>query len=364
MHHTKIVFTKPQQKALSIAVIIALVVGALFLRNYVGLLAVAAIVSFIFYPLYDYILKKTKRKNIAANVTFLISLLVFIIPVFLISAVTIVQLSQIIKDISKISSSTDFNQYFKDFIYQINRLLEQLPGTGITLSAENVTKTLQNNLSTVANTILSALQSSLGSIPRIITQFIIYIYVFVSILLNKDTLVAMLKKLNPMGSDVTALYLKRAGLMTGAMVRGQFIIAVLQGFVGAFFLYVCGVHYFAFFWLILTALSVIPLGGGILIIPFGIINLLIGNYWQGLTLLLSHFLITTNVDNVLRPKMVPKEAKLNSALTILSVFAGIGMFGFIGIIIGPVVMIIIVTTIQVYLKSGQDELPNEVEATT
>ena len=174
----------------------------------------------------------------------------------------------------------------------------------------------------------------------------------------------MLKKLNPMGSDVTELYLKRAGLMTGAMVRGQFIIAVLQGFVGAFFLYVCGVHYFAFFWLILTALSVIPLGGGILIIPFGIINLLIGNYWQGLTLLLSHFLITTNVDNVLRPKMVPKEAKLNSALTILSVFAGIGMFGFIGIIIGPVVMIIIVTTLQVYLRSGQDELPNEVEATT
>jgi predicted PurR-regulated permease PerM len=62
--------------------------------------------------------------------------------------------------------------------------------------------------------------------------------------------------------------------------------------------------------------------------------------------------------------MVPKEAKLNSALTILSVFAGIGIFGFIGIIIGPVVMIIIVTTIQVYLKSEQDELPKEVEATT
>ena len=363
MHHTKITFTKPQQKALSIAVIIALIVGTLFLRAYIGLLAVAAIVSFIFYPAYDFILRKTKRKNIAANATFLISLLVFIIPVFIVSAVTIVQLSQIIKDIAKISSSGSFNQYFKDFITLINGLLDQLPGNNLTLSTESITRSLQSNLSTIANTILSALQSSIGSIPRIITQFIIYIYVFVSILLNKDTLVAMLKKLNPMGSDITELYLKRAGLMTGAMVRGQFIIAILQGLVGALFLQLCGVNYFAFFWLLLTALSIIPLGGGIIIIPFGIINLLIGNYWQGLTLLLSHFLITTNIDNVLRPKMVPKDAKLNSALTILSVFAGIGIFGFIGIIIGPVVMIIIVTTIQVYLQDEKDTQAIESEVT-
>ena len=359
MHTDKIKFTKSQQKALSIAVIIALIVGTLFLRAYIGLLAVAAIVSFIFYPVYDFILNKTKRKNLAANATFLISLLVFIIPVFLVSAVTIVQLSQIIKDIAKISSSVDFNQHFRDFINQINSFLNQLPGNGLSLSTESITKSLQNNLSSIANSILSALQSSIGSIPRIITQFIIYIYVFVSILLHRDTLVAMLKKLNPMGSDITELYLKRAGLMTGAMVRGQFVIAVLQGLVGALFLRICGVDYFAFFWLILTALSIIPLGGGIIIIPFGIINLLIGNYWQGLVLLLSHFLITTNIDNVLRPKMVPKDAKLNSALTILSVFAGIGIFGFIGIIIGPVVMIILVTTIQVYLQDEQKSIESK-----
>jgi len=361
MHPAKITFTKSQQKALAIAVVIALIVGTLFLRAYIGLLAVAAIVSFIFYPAFEFILRKTKRKNLAANATFLLSLLVFIIPVFLISAITIVQLSQIIKDIAKISSSSDFNQHFRDFITQVNGLLEQLPGDSVNISTESVARSLQNNLSTIANTILSALQASIGSIPRLITQFIIYIYVFVAILLHKDTLVAMLKKLNPMGSDITELYLKRAGLMTGAMVRGQFIIAILQGLVGALFLHLCGVQYFAFFWLLLTALSIIPLGGGIIIIPFGIINLLIGNYWQGLVLLLSHFLITTNIDNVLRPKMVHKEAKLNSALTILSVFAGIGIFGFIGIIIGPVVMIILVTTIQVYLEDEKKKTQLDIE---
>ena len=57
----------------------------------------------------------------------------------------------------------------------------------------------------------------------------------------------------------------------------------------------------------------------------------------------------TNIDNFLRPILVPREARLDSALMLLSVFAGIAMFGAFGIVIGPVLMIVIVTTISVYL---------------
>jgi predicted PurR-regulated permease PerM len=60
--------------------------------------------------------------------------------------------------------------------------------------------------------------------------------------------------------------------------------------------------------------------------------------------------IVTNIDNVLRPKLVPKDAKLNGALTILSVFAGIKVFGFLGIVVGPIIMILITTTVNVYVQ--------------
>ena len=59
--------------------------------------------------------------------------------------------------------------------------------------------------------------------------------------------------------------------------------------------------------------------------------------------------MVTNIDNFLRPILVPREARLDSALMLLSVFAGIAMFGAFGIVIGPVLMIVIVTTISVYL---------------
>ena len=52
---------------------------------------------------------------------------------------------------------------------------------------------------------------------------------------------------------------------------------------------------------------------------------------------------------MLRPLLVPKSAHLHPALMVLAVFAGLSMFGFWGIVLGPVLMIVIVTTVSVYL---------------
>jgi len=159
-----------------------------------------------------------------------------------------------------------------------------------------------------------------------------------------------LKKLNPLGETASELYIGKISAMTKAMVKGQFIIAFLQGLTDAALLWIVGIDFF-FFWLVLlTFLSIIPLGGGIIVLPIGVVMLLTGHIWQGLVLIIGHLVIVTNIDNVLRPRLVPKTARLDSALTILSVFAGLAMFGFLGIVIGPVIMIVIVTTIQVYLE--------------
>ena len=131
---------------------------------------------------------------------------------------------------------------------------------------------------------------------------------------------------------------------------GQFVIAVCQGVSGAASIYIAGFHQgFFIFAVLLSALSVIPFGGGILTIPFGIGMILFGNVFGGMFVIVFHLIVVTNIDNFLRPILVPREARLDSALMLLAVFAGIAMFGSWGIVIGPVLMIVIVTTISVYL---------------
>jgi len=138
--------------------------------------------------------------------------------------------------------------------------------------------------------------------------------------------------------------------MVRGTVNGQFVIALCQGVAGAASIYVGGFHQgFFIFAILLTVLSIIPLGGGIVTIPFGIGMIFYGNIVGGAFVILWHLLVVTNIDNFLRPILVPRDARLNSALMLLSVFAGLAMFGPWGIVIGPVLMILIVTTVDVYL---------------
>ena len=111
-------------------------------------------------------------------------------------------------------------------------------------------------------------------------------------------------------------------------------------------------------------MSIIPLGGGIVTIPFGIGMIFYGNIVGGAFVVLWHLLVVTNIDNFLRPVLVPRDARLNSALMLLAVFAGIAMFGPWGIVIGPVLMILIVTTVDVYLAvyKGVELVPLQEDA--
>ena len=59
--------------------------------------------------------------------------------------------------------------------------------------------------------------------------------------------------------------------------------------------------------------------------------------------------MVTNIDNVLRPILVPREARLDSALMLLAGVRRHHDVRAFGIVIGPVLMIVIVTTISVYL---------------
>jgi predicted PurR-regulated permease PerM len=193
-----------------------------------------------------------------------------------------------------------------------------------------------------------------GGAIGLITSVIIFLYVLISFLVNQSELLTLIRRLNPLGDEVTDLYLAKMGAMVKGTIRGQGIIALIQGTLGAMSIYIAGFHDgFFIFAIFLTALSLIPLGSGIVTIPFGIGMMFFGHVAGGAFVVLFHIIAITNIDNFLRPILVPRQARLDPALMLLAVFSGIAMFGFFGIVLGPVLMIVIVTTIAVYLAVYQ-----------
>lgn len=354
MAHTLNV-TDSERKALGIATLAAVLFSAYFFRQYIALIIFAAILAFVFNPTYQRLLKKGRKSGSAATLTFLFATVVILVPLMIIVALTGFQINQMIRNASITVDPVEITNTGQRVIEEANRLLARTPIT-FQLTPQWIQESATSGLQKVGTAVLSNLRVYAGGFFSFFTTAIIFIFVFLSFLKNQVAISKTIRSLNPLGKGINDLYTARIGDMTKAMVRGQFIIALLQGLTDAALIYLAGFHQ-AFFLmlLLLVVLSFIPLGGGILAIPVGIGMMLTGNFVGGLLVILGHLLLVTNIDNVLRPRLVPKEAKLDSALMILSVFAGVALVGFLGIIVGPVIMIVVTTTISCYIEVHKDK---------
>jgi predicted PurR-regulated permease PerM len=342
-------FTPTQKRALGVVTAIALVFGAYFLRRYFMLIVIAAIVAYLFPPVHNRL--KTKMSGgMATTLTVLAALLTVVIPIVGVISLATVQISSMLMSVADWAKTADLNALGDKAITAANNGLHKLPFQTPTITLESLRDNVGKIAQTVGEWLLKTLSGAAGGAIGFITAAIIFLYVLISLINNKAKVITLIRQLNPLGDEVTDLYLAKMGAMVKGTVKGQFIIAVIQGTLGACSIWIAGFHdAFFIFAIFLTALSVIPLGSGIVTIPFGIGLMFFGNVAGGLFIVLFHIFGITNVDNFLRPILVPKEARLDPALMLLSVFSGIAMFGFFGIILGPVLMILIVTTISVYL---------------
>ncbi|BBX00889.1 AI-2E family transporter [Mycolicibacterium moriokaense] len=343
-------FTLTQKRALAIATAIAILFGAYFLREYFILIVVAAVAAYLFQPLYTR-LNKRVGAGLSATLTLLAAFAMVIVPLGLFVFLAVVQITNMVERVAEWVERTDLSALGDRSLVLANELLHRLPFVEITITPDS----LRGSMTTVAQEagkwLLGLLQGAAGGAFGAITSAILFLYVFISLLTNRDKVLLLIRRLNPLGEEITDLYLSKMGAMVKGTVMGQFVIAVCQGVAGAVSIYIAGFHQgFFLFAVLLSALSVIPLGSGVITIPFGVGMILFGNVFGGVFVILFHIIVITNIDNFLRPILVPRAARLDSALMLLAVFAGIAMFGAWGIVIGPVLMIVIVTTISVYLS--------------
>jgi predicted PurR-regulated permease PerM len=342
-------FTRTQKRALAILLVVALIFGVYFLRRYFILIVVAAVAAHLFNPLFVR-LNTRFNKAVSATLTLLAAVATVGIPLGLVGFLAFLQIGQMVESIGHWVQRTDLNALGVRLVDSANQLLARVPFVDVNLTPDSLKGYATKAGQTVGEAVLSFASGSAGGVAFALAGSIIFLYLFLSLLTNSDKVLDLIRKLNPLGEEVSDLYMSKIAAMVRATVRGQFIIAVFQGVAGAVSIYIAGVHEgFFMFAIFLTAFSFIPLGSGIITIPLGIGMALTGNVIGGIFVVAFHVVVITNIDNALRPFLVPKQAYLNPSLMLLSVFAGLGMFGFWGIVLGPVVMIIIVTTVSVYL---------------
>ena len=203
-------FTPSQKRALAIVTGIALLFGAYFLRRYFLLLVIAAIVAYLFSPLYNRLNAKI-HGGLATTLTVLAALATVVIPVTLVISLATVQISHMLMNVGEWAQTADLNALGDKAITMANQLLAKLPfkTPGINLDA------LRDNFGKVARTVgewlLRTLSGAAGGAIGFITSAIIFLYVLISLLVNKTELITLVRRLNPLGEDDLEAAVRQAG---------------------------------------------------------------------------------------------------------------------------------------------------------
>lgn len=348
---------KPVPRSVQLSMVLAIIVTVLFLRPYIGAILFSLLVAFIFNPVYKRVLGRTNRQGLAITTTILTAIISFLLPLTLIVGITVAEAGSLANKVKANNANigpAKIQEITEKGTDRVNNLVRSLPGgENFKLNKDKVSQSLKKAGTEIAQGVVHFIQHASGAFLGLFSTAILALLIIVNTLRYQNEVIKFIKDSSPFHESVTNLYLERTAAMTKAMVKGQLIIATVQGLASAFSLWIVGIDYFWFFFVILTFLSFIPLGGGILTIPIAVIIALTGNIGAGVFVLLFHFLVVTNIDNLLRPRLVPKNARLNSAFTMLSVFSGIALFGAPGIVYGPVIMILLVTTFSMYANHNR-----------
>jgi len=111
-----------------------------------------------------------------------------------------------------------------------------------------------------------------------------------------------------------------------------------------------GLHFPAFFAAVGTAfLTLIPFGGGWLIwLPLSIYLFATGNYLAGALLFIWGAGVISTSDNIVRTIVMKRGAQVHPIFVLFSVLGGISLFGFWGVVLGPLVVAIAITIFHIY----------------
>jgi predicted PurR-regulated permease PerM len=300
-------------------------------------------------PLYDWYLSRRRiggRVRVATTITILSFILLIIIPIIIIGFLLYAEVNGLLEEVR----AAELELSLEDLLMSLEEFFERWPGLReIEINTDQVAQSLLNLASKVLSW-LAGLASSLGtSLASLFIGAIIFLIVLATLLPTLDDLEKKAQELSPLNVNITQLYLLKTREMISSVVKGVFLLAIIQGAIMGVFYWLAGVPFTLFFTLLSMAFAILPVVGiSFIVLPMALIFTLMGNITSAVIVLIGFYLFVNPTDLTLRPRLVSKEAYLNFTLMLLALFGGLAVGGLLGMIYGPVVMVLFITTIEIY----------------
>ncbi len=319
----------------------------------------ATVLAIVFFPLHARLERALgQRRNIAAALSVLICLCLVIIPGLIIGS-------------SLVQQGNQLYQRIDNGEIDVRRVLQQLQES-LPLFAQNWLRFIdENGLGELRQRISGALMQGGGFFAqRALTlgqntleffiAFGVMLYLLFFFFRDGRSLAGTVNRALPLSDAHTRRFASKFTSVIRATVRGNVIIAIIQGAIGGIAFWALGVEPALLWGVLMSFLSLLPAVGAALIWVPAAIYLGVSGLWiKAVILVAVGVLVIGLVDNLLRPPLVGKETKMPDYLVLISTIGGISLIGINGFVIGPLIAALFISAWGIFIeerdRSGIEE---------
>ncbi|MFZ5954997.1 MAG: AI-2E family transporter [Nanoarchaeota archaeon] len=309
-----------------VLVAILVLLSLLVLKPVFSSIVIALILAFIFYPTYKKLFNLTKMKTLSAVVMCIFLILIVAIPIILLTPFLFKQVFDIYVYIQK----TDLVAPFKTIFPSLFSNPEL---------SKNIVMFINDFTSKITTSMLNKFTNVLLNSTTIILNSFLILIVFFFALRDGNELIQYIKSISPFTEEYNGKIINRFKDVTYSVIFGEIIVGLVQGIITGIGLFIFKVPNTLTLTLLAILVGILPILGPALVwIPADIYLFVNGMNWAGIGLLVYGLFIIEWIDIFLKPIIVGKKVKVNSAIILISMMGGLYVFGILGLILGPLII--------------------------
>jgi len=302
---------------------------------------VAILLAYVFHPVNRRLAKAIPSDSVRATLLTLIAVITFAIPVILTT-------QQVTRELGSTLQPERASQ-----------MIEKARNWLVAHEAGMVSSWMFELIEQARDYLVESIPAFFGSVFHI--SLGIFVCLFVFYYFTKEgavfwnTFIATLPLPEKLKSEMS----REVAEIVRAIFFGQVLTAVVQGLLGGIGLLIFQVPNPALLTLLMTLLSFFPFVGTPLVWgPAAVLKLMAGETWQGVGLLIYGAVVVMNVDNLIKPRLIAMHSQVHPVVVLIGIIGGTQMFGFIGILVGPVIFAIFLQLLRFFSEYRPVESPS------
>lgn len=309
-------------------------------RPFIPALAWAVALAVIAYPIHSRLLRRARHETSAALVTVFLVTVVIVVPALFVVREVVDEAAASIEDVQqevakgRWRKAVERNPQFAPVLRWIEREVN------INDEISSASKQLLKGAGKVVS------GSIYAAIGLLVTLFLLFYF-----LRDRRKVLGVTRAIVPLSDRDTDSIFSDIGDAIRAIVGGILIVAAVQGTLGGLMFWWLGLPSPVLWGTVMALLSVLPvLGAAIVWVPAAIFLALEGDWGKALILTAWGGIVIALIDNLLYPLLIKNRMQLHAVPVFIAVLGGLAVFGGVGMVVGPVILVVMVGLLEIWRR--------------